>query len=217
MRCPINMPELPGKKIEREGGFVAGRKERRAWSAGLHYGLALLVVWLGLIGVNSVPAAEPVFSEPQIKAAFLMNFPKYVDWPVEAFADTNSAVVVAVSGESKVADELEQMLANRTVNGRPYVLKRLATGVAPPAGCHILFIPESARERTRDLVQQMAGTSVLTVGETDDFLGAGGMINLAQRDGKIAIEVNLEASRRARLKLSSKLLAVAARVNGKQD
>lgn len=165
-------------------------------------------------GTSVSIAEEPMPSEYQVKAAFLINFPKYVDWPAEAFAGTNSPVVLAVPGETKVAGEIQKVIAGRTVNGREIVLKRLASGEESGV-CHILFISAAEQRRSPNLLAKLKDGGVLTVGESDDFLESGGIINLARRDQKIALEVNLTAAGNARIKISSKLLSVASVVKGK--
>ena len=63
----------------------------------------------------------------QVKAAFLINFPKYVDWPANAFADTNSPIIVAVFGDENVANEVQNMIGSgRAIGGHPLLLKRIA-------------------------------------------------------------------------------------------
>ena len=158
-------------------------------------------------------AEEPLASEYQVKAAFLINFPKYVDWPAETFAASNSPIIIAVFGESKVTDEIKKIIAGRTVNGREIILKRLASG-AESGGCHILFISAAEQRNSPNLLAAPQG-GVLTVGESDDFLERGGIINLTRRVQKIALEVNLTAADAARIKISSKLLGVASVVKGK--
>jgi uncharacterized protein DUF4154 len=187
-------------------------RRRRALCA---YLCTLFVVGVGWIAGTSVSSAEePLPSEYQVKAAFLINFPKYVDWPAEAFAGTNSPIVVAVLGETRVTAEIQKIIAGRTVNGRAIVLKRLASGEASGV-CHILFISAAEQQHSPSLFTQLKDTSVLTVGESDDFLERRGIINLVRRDQKIALEVNLTTADKARIKISSKLLGVAGLVKGK--
>ena len=189
-----------------------GSRRRRAPCAFL---CALFVMGVGWIAGTSVSSAEePMSSEYQVKAAFLINFPKYVDWPAEAFAATNSPIVIAVLGQTKVTAEIQKIIAGRTVNGREIVLKRLASGEASGV-CHILFISAAEQQHSPSLLTQLKDASVLTVGESDDFLERRGIINLARRDQKIALEVNLTAADKARIKISSKLLGVASVVKGK--
>ena len=170
--------------------------------------------WLD--GTSVSIAEEPIPSEYQVKAAFLINFPKYVDWPAEAFAETNSPVILAVPGDTKVAGEIQKVIAGRTVNGRKIVLKRLASGEESGV-CQILFISAAEQLHSPKLLAKLNAGGVLTVGESDEFLELGGIINLARRDQKIALEVNLAAADKARIKISSKLLAVATVLKGKAN
>ncbi len=175
---------------------------------------SLLVMVLGWIAVPLVSFAAEPLTEHQVKAAFLINFPKYADWPVEAFAETNSPFVIAVLGETKVIGELEKVIVGRTVNGRKIVLKRLASGEEPGV-CHILFISAAELQRSANPLVKLKDKGILTVGESHDFLERGGFINLTRRDQKIALEVNLAAADKAQIKVSSKLLSVASVVRGK--
>jgi len=174
----------------------------------------LLTLMMGLIcGAQDVmPQVAP--SETQLKAAFLVNFPKYVEWAAETTAQTNGPIVVATWGETNLGDELRKMTQGKTINGRLVVFKILEEN-DNVADCHVLFIPDSARRRVPALLEKLKGSSVLTVGESDDFLEKGGMINLARRDRKVRLEINLVSSRQANLKISSKLLSVADVVKGK--
>jgi len=182
------------------------------WSSRLTALLAVAVTWMYLAA--GAMAQQPAPSEQQVKAAFLINFPKYAEWPVTAFAETNSPIVIALLGESKVTEELEKIIPGRVANGRKIVLKRLASGEETD-GCHILFISSAEQQRSPNLLAKLKDTSILTVGESDDFLERGGIINLARRDQKIALEVNLTAATRAKIQISSKLLNVASVVKGK--
>lgn len=170
----------------------------------------VLALLAGSVAGFAQAAPQP---EHRVKAAFLLKFPKYVDWPAEAFAETNSPIVIATVGETGLGEELRELVRNKTINGRPLVFKVLAENSA--ADCHILFIPDSARRRVPAILQNLKGATVLTVGESDDFLAKGGTINLARRDHKIRLQVNLVAAKQARVKISSRLLSVADVVKGK--
>jgi hypothetical protein len=175
---------------------------------------ALLVLAAGWIAGTPVSRAqEPVYAESQAKAAYLINFAKYVDWPAEAFAEADSPIVIAVLGDAKVAEETRKTIAGRMVNGRAMVVRQLAAG-EEPGQCHILFISAAEQQRSPSLLAK-AKDGVLTVGETGDFLERGGIINLARRGQNLALEINVAAAAKARLTISSKLLAVARVVKGK--
>jgi hypothetical protein len=154
----------------------------------------------------------------QVKAAFLVNFPKYVDWPAGVFAETNSPITVGIFGDDNVAGEFANMIeGGRSVGGRPILLKRINREDQIGTDCQILFIANSERQRVPAILEKIKGAGVLTVGESDDFLEKGGIINLVHRDRKIRLQVNLGAAGKARLKISSRLLIAADVVKGKSD
>jgi hypothetical protein len=176
---------------------------------------AFFVMAIAWVTVTSVSIAEePVASEYQVKAAFLINFPKYTEWPAVAFTDTNSPIVIAVLGETPVTGEIQKIITGRTVNGRKIALKLLTSGEEPGV-CHILFISAAEQWHLPDVLTKFKDTGVLTVGESDGFLESGGIINLARRDQRIALEVNLIAANKAQIKISSKLLNVASLLKSK--
>jgi len=187
----------------------------RRWDQRAFIGILIGLVAVWGVEISAAWAGEAL-SESQVKAAFLVNFPKYVDWPAVAFAETNSPLVIAVLGETPVTDELQKLIAGRTVNGRKIVLRRLDAG-EEVAGCHILFVSALEQSRASSLLARLKDSGVLTVGESDDFLEHGGIVNLARRERKIALEVNLTAATTARIKISSRLLSVASVVKGKAN
>ena len=153
----------------------------------------------------------------QVKAAFLVNFPKFVDWKPGTFADTNTPIVVGIYGDDNMAGEFERMIeGGRAVEGRPIVLQRI-TSEQQITNCQVLFIARSERHRTKAVIEKTKGTGVLTVGETEDFLEEGGIINMVPRDRKIRLQVNLSVARDAQLNISARLLKVADVVKGKPD
>jgi len=167
-------------------------------------------VLLGLICAAQVTLAQPAApSETQVKAAFVVNFPKYVTWPAESFTKTNSPIVITVLGGSKLGDELAKMIPGKKVDGRPLVLNIATKEEQITNTCHILFIGAAERRRAPAILQKLGAAPILTVGESDDFLATGGTINLAIHDKKVSVEVNLASANQARLQISSKLLNVA--------
>lgn len=158
-------------------------------------------------------AAGPETSENEVKAAFLLNFPKYVEWPPEIFTTTNSPIRVTIIGDPGLAGNFEKVSAGKTVNGRALVLNTLPPTSELTNDCHILFISAASR-RTAELLPRVRGASLLTISDEDAFLDQGGAIRFVRRDQKIRLEVNLTAATEARLKISSKLLSVADAVRG---
>lgn len=165
----------------------------------------LFAVWL-MISLAQAQEASP--TEYQLKAAFLFNFVKYVDWPAESFAGPEAPFVIGVLGENPFGRELENTLRNKTIGGRPLVQKLVAT-VEDAKGCHVLFISTSESKRFREIFTRLQSTSTLTVGETEKFLDAGGMINFVIEGKKLRFQINAEAAKNAGLRISSKLLSLA--------
>ncbi len=214
MRHDLNLqPASGGSSARRFGAF--GVSSRLARLAGAIVCLAVLGAGL-VLGTGTASAAEGAPLDFQVKAAFLVNFPKYVDWPSSVFDQTNSPVTVAIFGDDNVAGEFDSMIGGgRIVGGHPVVLKRITKEDQIGPDCQILFVASSERQRIPAILERIKGTGILTVGENDDFLDRGGIINLVHRDRKIRLQVNLTAAAQAHLKISSRLLVAADEVKGK--
>ena len=165
-------------------------------------GLALL-----LPADAGAQASQP--SEYQVKAAFLFNFAKFVEWPPETFAGETSPLVIGILGDNPFGSDLERIVAGKLINNRPITVRSFPTA-AEAANCHILFI-SSSEKRLPEIIQSLHGTPVLIVGETDQFIASGGMVNFVQEASKIRFQINDDAAKAARLKISSKLLSLAVR------
>lgn len=203
----------------RPGRRLAGFRVVRRFA-----GMTWLFIRLLVVGVSFATGTLAVMAEGeapldyQVKAAYLVNFPKYMDWPASAFADTNSPITVAVLGDADVANEFASMVeGGKTVGGHPIVLKRITKEEEITNDCQVLFVATSERSRIAAILEKVKGSSILTVGESDDFLEKGGVINLVHRDRKIRLQVNLTAAEKAHLKISSRLLVVAEVVKGKPE
>ena len=147
-------------------------------------------------------------SEYQIKAAFLYNFAKFVEWPPDVSPETSSPIIIGVLGNNDFGDALEQTLHNKTINNRPVLLKVFRT-VAEVTNCHVLFISTSEKSHLAKTLAALPATNLLTVGEMDEFISTGGMINFVIEDNKIHFEINNDAAVKAGLKISSKLLSLS--------
>ncbi|HEX9941487.1 MAG TPA: YfiR family protein [Thermoanaerobaculia bacterium] len=151
-----------------------------------------------------------VAAEYDVKAAFLYNFTKFVEWPPSAFIDDGSSLKLCVLGEDPFGKSL-QTVAGEEVAGRKLTV--LAKGTLPdPAICQILFISRSERERLSEILSGVRGRPVLTVSDTKGFLDQGGIINFTLEGTKVRFEINQESAERSGLKISSKLLRLATRV-----
>jgi hypothetical protein len=180
----------------------------------------LLVISVAIAALPvSANAQDEVALDYQVKAAFLVNFPKYVDWPSDAFSGTNASITVAVFGDDNVANEFQNMIQRSLIiDGHPVVLKRIKNEAdITSGGFQILFIATSERARISVILEKLKGSPVLLVGESDNFLEQGGMINMVPKNRKIRLQINLGAARQASLKISSRLLVAADVVKGKEN
>jgi len=161
-------------------------------------------------GSAAVHPQEPqALPEYVVKAGFLFNFAKYVEWPAEAFEKAETPISIGIVGADPFGDGLEKALKNKTVRNRSFVVLRFPDRSGLQR-CHILFIPRTERENLAGILKQVETWPVLTVGEDDGFTRAGGTTNILIEKEKPRLEVNPEAAEKARLTIDPKLLKVAA-------
>jgi hypothetical protein len=147
-------------------------------------------------------------TEYQVKAAFLFNFAKFVEWPSAAFDDPTSPIVIGILGDNPFHDDLANTIRGKKIDEHPLVVKEVHSATET-TNCHILFISTSEKKRLPEILTGLKGASVLTVGEMDHFTEAGGMINFVLEKTKIRFQINSDAASTVRLKISSKLLNLA--------
>jgi hypothetical protein len=146
--------------------------------------------------------------EYRVKAAFLFNFAKFVEWPPQAFANSSDPIRICVLGQNPFGSALEDAVRDKTAEGRTFLVRQVS-GEQPVAGCQILFIGLSERKRLHTILGEIKTQGVLTVGETDAFASEGGMINFKIEGGRVGLQINVNAAEQARLRISSKLLSLA--------
>jgi len=168
--------------------------------------LVITVVFvLGSLAPN-VQAKDHLSREHLIKAAFLYRIAKFVEWPAEAFAETH-ALTIGILGEEPL-DVALNAIKNKSVKGREVVIKRFAR-IEDLQKCHILFISVSERKYLSQIFDALKDLHVLTVGEVKNFAKVGGIINFVTVKKRIRMEINIDAARKAGLKISSMLLGVS--------
>jgi len=170
--------------------------------------LGLLVLLAAALN-GRAQTAQP--SEYQLKAAFLYHFTQLVTWPSEAFANAGSPMVIAVLGENPFGKQLEESVRGKNVNGHPLTVKEVQTLAEATNGCHLLFVSTSEKKRLSEIFAAVREKSVLTVGETDQFIETGGMINFTMEGTKIRFQISDATAKAAGLRISSKLLSLATR------
>jgi hypothetical protein len=147
-------------------------------------------------------------SEYQVKAAFLYNFVKFVEWPA-AMADQHGPVLMCVIGKDPFGDALVRAIEGKKVNGRSMEVRRIA-GPGDAVSCQVLFVSSSESGRITEIAGAVRAWSVLTVGEGERFTERGGMFAFCMEGQRVRFQINLKAATEAGLKVSSKLLQLAA-------
>jgi hypothetical protein len=163
--------------------------------------------------VNRAVYADQSPTEYQVKAAYLFNFLKFVEWPDDPGADPHAKWVIGFVGDTPIGDELTRLADGKNVLGRDLLVKKFQEA-DNLRGCNILFISESEKKRLSSILADLRGSSVLTVADMDNFIGGGGMIQFMVEDARVRVAIDVGATSRAHLKVSSKLLALARLVAG---
>lgn len=165
------------------------------------------------LGPRAAAQQPPPYSELEVKAAYLLNFTRYVDWPEDAFETVESPIVVCVHGHDPFGPTLDAVLDGRRSAGRPLEIQRTQHSSAL-AGCHLVYLSRREGQRLDETLSATDDRPVLTVGETQGFLKAGGAIGLfLSPEATVQFEVNLDATQAARLQVSSRMLALARSVS----
>lgn len=176
------------------------------------------LAWILLACAGSAQAQAPGAPssglERQVKAAYLYKFAGFVEWPDTSFARPDSPLLIGVAGSELLAEQLERIVAGRSVGGHPLKVRRVQRGDAL-ADLHILFLDSSLeRSALTDMLLAARGQALLTVSDAGDATGAGCMIGFIIDDDKLRFDVALRHVGPSRLKISARMLAVAHRVQG---
>jgi hypothetical protein len=168
--------------------------------------VALFLAWSG-----GLWAASDAALEYEVKAAFLYNFAKFVEWPTAAFSDPDEALEFCILGDDPFGASIDRIVKGRAANGRAIAIRRNVRADASES-CHLIFLGAMDDSEVARVVQDVGGAPVLTVGESPSFLDEGGIIGLVIDDGKVRFEINARGAEHAGLKVSSQLLKLARSV-----
>lgn len=187
--------------------------------------LTVIVITL-IVGVNARAATE-TNREHILKAAFLYNFIKFVDWPAEKTSDGNEPIIIGIMSNRPLEGAFEP-LKDKQVKNKKVIVKRfksfeelnkskeykkeLEAQAEALRKCHVLFICSTEQQISDEVIKLVKGHGVLTVGETGDFLKAGGIINFMDIENKIYFEINATKAKDEKMKISSNLLKLAKKV-----
>lgn len=172
----------------------------------------LLAALAVVLACTRVPGAHADASlEYQVKAAFLYNFAKFVGWPKETFESNSASLRLCVLGDDPFGGALDAVLKGRKAQGRGFDLL-FGAEVTDPSICHIAFVPAARDVNVAQILQDLQGDGVLTVGESEKFFEEGGIIRLYLDEKKVRFDVNIGRADVEGVKVSSQLLKLARRV-----
>jgi YfiR/HmsC-like len=171
--------------------------------------LALTLCVLLCGGVVRVGAQD--VTEVTLKGAFVFNFARFTEWPADALPPT-ATVSACVVGDRAVGEALTRAVSTQRLNGRSVVVSILEPNVILPV-CHVLYVSSIARDKMSEIVFALRETPVLTVSDDEAFTRLGGIIQVFVDKGKMRFRINPRSAKRARLQLSSRLLALAELVD----
>jgi hypothetical protein len=190
-----------------------------AWS--LVLGAFFRGAWILVLGAfvfyfvpNTLSWAQPasLVSPYEVKAAYLFNFAKYVEWPELAADSADDPIKIGILGRDPFGKTLEQVTGDRSINKRKIVIKR-SSRTQDLLDCQIIFIGSSERERLPRIFSELKGVPALTVGEMPGFLENGkGMVQFVIVNDVVRFDINLENVERSGLKMSARLLTAARHV-----
>ncbi|MBN1909862.1 MAG: DUF4154 domain-containing protein [Pirellulales bacterium] len=181
---------------------------------------ARLLAWFLAIALSAGGAGTALAQEEEstyptssreytIKAAYLYNFARYVNWPDGTFANDDSPLVIGVLGENPFGNALQTIAERKKIDGRRLVIRQFSS-LDQYTTCHVLFVVWNINEEEQKaVIKRLGGSHVLLVGETPDFTKEGGVVSFYIEENRVRFEINVAAARRESLKISSKLLNLA--------
>jgi hypothetical protein len=185
--------------------FAAGASgKRRRLLAHLLWSAIVCVACMA--GLPTVDAGQA--SEADVKAAFILSFLKFVEWPASRVPPAGGAFIIVVMGDDAVLAALTRTTTTEHVLERAVSI-RSTHGPEGLGDAHLVFITGSARQRLPAVLRELEGKGVLTVGDTPGYAQSGVVLNLFVQDDRVKFEANTTAAARAGLRLSSHLLRVA--------
>lgn len=191
-----------------------------------------IILYLSFFTISTVGKTDKrnkATKEYEVKAAFIYNFMNFIEWPQKKDSDSNEIMVIGIP-DSNVLDQALEIIKSKKIKGRSIIIRQL-TGLEKPEGgdekenlnwlkkieairnCHVLFFSRHLKKETiENILNEIYKSGVLTIGESENFLENGGIVNFTIKDKKIRFEINLVAATDNGLKIRSKLLKLADRV-----
>lgn len=170
-----------------------------------------ITVILALLCIPVLQAQQPKVSEYQVKAVYLYNFGRFVQWPPNAPAAKGDSFSICILGQDPFGQTLDSTLAGETLDDKPVAVKRISSP-RDAGNCRILFISSTEESHLKEILAALDESCVLTVSDMPAFSRRGGMIQFVLEGDKVRFEINLTKAETAKLTLSSELLKVATTV-----
>jgi hypothetical protein len=190
---------------------MSAKKIHKTGKCWISLNLFLCVIVTLWIFISIPQRTHAAAGEYEVKAAFIYNFAKFVEWPQGSFGDAKSPFVICALGEDPLSGAFDT-IHGKNINGREVVIKRIES-IEDGEKCHILFVSASERGNLSQIFRTVKHSDVLTVGDMKGFAEKGGIINFISTDNRIGFEINISAAEKANLKISSKLLKLGKIVN----
>lgn len=173
--------------------------------------IARLLAFLLVLTLFQVPlyvdAEEREFSEHEVKAGFIYNFAKFIEWPDETLPNVRTTITFCLIGTDPFGKALDA-IDNKTVRDKRFETKNIGLS-KDLKNCNILFISNSEKKRLPQILEILKGTSILTIGDTRGYAQQGIIINFTMEQKKVKFEINTASARKTKLIISSKLLRLA--------
>lgn len=169
--------------------------------------IRFIIVFCSVFTAQSLYSQQ--YTEYELKAAYLFNFGKFIQWPAEAFKNQGDPFIIGIYGKNPFGEMLQQTIQNKTLQSRPVLIINVTT-TEEAETCHILFIAKTDKFQMSQFIQAVSSKPVLTVGDNiEDFCQTGGIVNFTPQFSSKRFEINNKASQRSQLVISSKLLSLS--------
>lgn len=163
---------------------------------------------------SNAEAGRIKLPESAVKASFLYNFAKFVEWPANTFDTPDTPIILCILGDNSFGDDIE-IIGNKKVRNRILLVRHLQNlrssigELINSSKCHILYIDSSEIKNLSMILSEISGLPCLTVSDIKDFAHLGGMIGLFKQNNKIHFEINMHTTKMSGMTISSRLLKLA--------
>ncbi len=171
-----------------------------------------MVIGVILLLLSSFTQRMPV-NEYQVKAAFIYNFTRFIDWPPETFTGASGPFIIQVLGDNQFSSYINDIVKGEKLGGRAIIVQRI-NSVEEIHQCNILFISASNASEVKDLLPDLNRRRILTVSDASNFAKWGGIIRFFKEGNNLRLQINIDEAKASKLNISSKLLSLSSIYRG---